>query len=139
LFLSLINLSVPYEGIFIPLRPTPLFSCRGIALLFQKWHIVAADMMERHDWIGVQEELNQLYELHEKGVSDSGKCREFNSRSSLFLQRLEELEAFDIADRVMDLLAGCSPKDFSPCDNRLSTKGSLERLQDRIRDKVEKG
>ena len=38
----------------------------------------------------------------------------------------------------MDLLAGCSPKDFSPCDNRLSTKGSLERLQDRIRDKVEK-
>ncbi len=94
-------------------------------------------MMDRHDWIRVQEELNQLYELHEKGASDPGKCREFNSRSSLFLQRLEELEAFDIADRVMDLLGGCSPKDFSPCDNRLSTKGSLERLQDRIRDRVE--
>ena len=95
-------------------------------------------MMDRHSWTEIQEELNQLYELHEKGASDPGKCREFNSRSSLFLQRLEELEAFDIADRVMDLLAGCSPKDFSPCDNRLSTKGALERLQNRIRDKVEK-
>ena len=96
------------------------------------------NMMERQHWIEIQEELNQLCELHEKGASEPGKCREFNSRSSLFLQRLEELEAFDIADRVMDLLAGCSPKDFSPCDNRLNTKGSLERLQDRIREKVEK-
>jgi hypothetical protein len=95
-------------------------------------------MMDRHSWTEIQEELNQLSELHEKGVSDPGKCREFNSRSALFLQHLEELEAFDIADRVMDLLAGCNPKDFSPCDNRLSTKGTLERLQNRIRDKVEK-
>ena len=94
--------------------------------------------MDRHSWTEIQEELNQLSELHEKGVSDPGKCREFNSRSALFLQHLEELEAFDIADRVMDLLAGCNPKDFSPCDNRLSTKGTLERLQNRIRDKVEK-
>ncbi len=95
-------------------------------------------MMDRHSWTEIQEELNQLSELHEKGAADPGKCREFNSRSALFLQHLEELEAFDIADRVMDLLAGCSPKDFSPCDNRLSTKGTLERLQNRIRDKVEK-
>jgi hypothetical protein len=95
-------------------------------------------MMDRQSWTEIQEELNQLSELHEKGASDPGKCREFNSRSSIFLQHLEELEAFDIADRVMDLLAGCSPKDFSPCDNRLSTKGALERLQNRIRDKLEK-
>ena len=94
--------------------------------------------MDRHSWTEIQEELNQLSELHEKGAADPGKCREFNSRTSLLLQHLEELEAFDIADRVMDLLAGCSPKDFSPCDNRLSTKGTLERLQNRIRDKVEK-
>jgi hypothetical protein len=96
------------------------------------------NMMDRKHWTEIQKELNQLCKLHEKGASEPGKCREFNSRSSLFLQRLEELEAFDIADRVMDLLAGCSPKDFSPCDNRLNTKGSLERLQDRIREKMEK-
>jgi len=94
-------------------------------------------MMDRRDWTEIQEELKQLCELHEKSASEPGKCREFNSRSSLFLERLEELEAFDIADRVMDLLAGCSPKDFSPCDNRLSTKGSLERLQDRVRKKLD--
>jgi hypothetical protein len=36
----------------------------------------------------------------------------------------------------MDLLAGCNPKDTSPCDNRLSTKASLERLQERIKSKI---
>jgi hypothetical protein len=81
--------------------------------------------MDRDNWLKIQTELNRLYELHESGVSDPGKCREFNSQASVFLQRLEDAEAFDIADRVMDLLAGCSPKDFSPCDNRQCTKGSL--------------
>jgi hypothetical protein len=94
--------------------------------------------MDRDDWLKVQKELNRLYELHESGVSDPGRCREFNSQASLFLQRLEDLQAFDVADRVMELLAGCSPKDFSPCENRQCTKGSLERLQHRIREKLEK-
>jgi hypothetical protein len=41
-----------------------------------------------------------------------------------------------MADRVMDLLAGGNPKDTSPCDSRLSTKASLERLQERIKNKM---
>jgi hypothetical protein len=90
--------------------------------------------MDRENWLKVQKELSELYELHERGVSDSGKCREFNSQASLFLQRLEDLQVYDVADRVMELLAGCSPKDFSPCDNRLMTKGALERLKERIRE-----
>ena len=94
--------------------------------------------MYREDWQKVQKELNRLYELHEGGVSDPGKCREFNREASLFLQNLEDLQVYDVADRVMELLAGCSPKDFSPCDNRQCTKGSLERLQHRIREKLEK-
>lgn len=94
-------------------------------------------MVNKRDWTEIQKELNQLCELHEIEASGPGKCREFNSRSSLFLAQLEELEAFDIADRVMDLLAGCSPKDFSPCDNRLSTKASLERLQDMVQKKLD--
>ena len=48
------------------------------------------------------------------------------------------LQAYNISDRVMELLAGCSPKDFSPCENRQCTKSSLERLQHRIREKLEK-
>jgi hypothetical protein len=94
--------------------------------------------MDRDDWLRVQKELNRLHELHESGISNSGKCREFNSQASLFLQELEDLKAYDVADRVMELLAGCSPKDFSPCENRQCTKGSLERLQNRIREKLEK-
>jgi hypothetical protein len=93
--------------------------------------------MERDDWLKIQRELNRLYELHESSVSDPGKCRAFNSQASIFLESLEELKALDMADRFMELLAGCSPKDFSPCDNRLCTKGSLERLQERIRRKLE--
>ena len=93
--------------------------------------------MDRNDWIEINKELIRLYELHEMGVSQPNKCREFNSQASLFLQRLEEIGADDIADKVMKLLAECSPKDFSPCDNRLSTKGSLERLQERIKKKLE--
>jgi hypothetical protein len=93
--------------------------------------------MDRDQWREIQKELARLYELHENGVSQPGKCREFNSQASLFLQRLEDLGIDDMADRVMELLAGCSPKDFSPCDNRLNTKGSLVRLQERIRKKLE--
>jgi hypothetical protein len=92
--------------------------------------------MENDSLQEIQKELSRLYELHERDVSEPGKCREFNSQVSIVLERLEEIKAFDLADRVMDLLAGCSPKDFSPCENRLSTKGSLERLQDRIRDRL---
>jgi len=93
--------------------------------------------MDRENWLKMQKELGELYELHESSVSDPGRCRTFNSRASLFLEMLEERQAWDMADRVMDLLAGCSPKDFSPCENRQCTKGSLERLQDRIREKLE--
>lgn len=92
--------------------------------------------MNRDDWLQIQKELSVLYELHEAAISQTGKCRDFNSHASLLLQHLEELEAFDIADRVMDLLAGCNPKDTSPCENRLSTKASLERLQERIKNKI---
>jgi hypothetical protein len=93
--------------------------------------------MDRDEWREIQKQMDRLYELHERGVSEPGKCREFNSQTSLFLQRLEDLGIDDLADRVMEILGGCSPKDFSPCDNRLNTKGSLERLQERIRRKLE--
>ena len=92
--------------------------------------------MNRDDWLQIQKELSLLYKLHEAAISQTGKCRDFNSSTSILLQHLEELEAFDLADRVMDLLAGCNPKDTSPCDNRLSTKTSLERLQERIKNRI---
>lgn len=92
--------------------------------------------MDREDWLKIQKELDRLYDLHESAVSNPGKCREFNSQASLFLEKLEEMGASSVSDRVMDILAGCSPKDFSPCDNRQNTKGSLERLKKQIEDKA---
>ena len=93
--------------------------------------------MERDVWLSLERELQRLYDLHESSVADPAKCRTFNSQASLLLERLEEVQAWDLADRVMELLAGCSPKDFSPCDNRQCTKGCLERLQEKIRAKLE--
>ena len=72
--------------------------------------------MDREDWLKMQKELSNLYELHESSVSYPEGCRTFNSRASLFLEMLEDRQAYDMADRVMELLAGCSPKDFSPCE-----------------------
>jgi len=82
--------------------------------------------------------VEKLSEIHEKGVSDPTKCREFNSSAAILLNRLEELGATAAADRMMDILGGCSPKDFSPCDNRQLTKGALERLGEWIKEKAEK-
>ncbi len=92
--------------------------------------------MDRHQLTKLLEEAEKLYKLHEAGVSDPTKCREFNSKASLYLEMLEEMGADGLADRMMDILGGCSPKDFSPCDNRLKTKGALERLIERIRDSL---
>jgi hypothetical protein len=79
-------------------------------------------------------EVQELLQLHEKTSVNPSKCREFNARAALLLNRLEELEQFPLADRMMDLLSGCSPKDFSSCDNNQRTKGALERLIARISD-----
>ena len=107
-----------------------------IALIFLNDGYLSRMAIKREDWLQINKELSLLYEMHEAAISQTGKCRDFNSRASILLQHLEELEAFDMADRVMDLLAGCNPKDTSPCDSRLSTKASLERLQERIKNKM---
>ncbi len=88
------------------------------------------------DWAEILKEVEEIYELHEQGVSDPKKCREFNSRASLFLSKMEDMGVDQMADRMMDILGGCSPKDFSTCDNRQNTKGALERLRDRVKDNL---
>ena len=82
----------------------------------------------------ILEEVKGLYELHQSTQTDPIKCREFNSVASIFLDRMEDLELYALADRMMDVLGGCSPKDFSHCDNHQKTNGALERLIERIRE-----
>jgi len=92
--------------------------------------------MATANWAEILKEVEELYELHERGSADPKKCREFNSRASLFLSKMEDMGINLMADRMMDILVGCSPKDFSPCDNHQNTKGALERLRDKARENL---
>lgn len=98
-----------------------------------------SDKANKKEWIEIQKELEELNRLHDETTSSSIKCREFNSRSALFLQKLEDMGYDRIADMVMDLIGGCSPKDFSHCDNHERTKGLLERIRVRVKESIEQG
>lgn len=74
----------------------------------------------------------ELYRLHEEMSISPERCREFNRRCALFLDRVEDLGMGQMALRVMDLLASCSPKDQSSCENATRTKGILERIRERL-------
>jgi hypothetical protein len=100
---------------------------------------IHGENMDRQKWEEILNEIEKLNALHEEGASNPKKCRDFNAHASLFLDRLEGMGAIELADRMMDLLAGCSPKDFSPCDNRQLTKGSLERLTETAKAYIKKG
>jgi hypothetical protein len=82
-------------------------------------------------WL-ILKDIEELCELHQKTQTDPMKCREFNSLACIFLDKIESLKLNSIADRMMDILSGCSPKEFSHCENHQQTKGSLERLKERI-------
>jgi uncharacterized protein with von Willebrand factor type A (vWA) domain len=95
------------------------------------------DKVHRKEWIEIQKELDELYTLHEETTTNSAKCREFNRLSAAFLQKLEDIGCDRIANMFMDLLSGCSPKDFSHCDNHEQTKGTLERIIARVKESLE--
>jgi hypothetical protein len=86
--------------------------------------------LERHKEI--IQEVEALCIMHER-ISQSSECREFNRRASLLLQRLEDAGCGSLADRAMDLLASCNPKDLSQCDSTQRAKDYLERLKELAR------
>ena len=90
----------------------------------------------RKEWIDIQKELEELHRLHEETTTNSAKCRVFNRLSAVFLQKLEDIGCDRIEDMFMDLLGGCSPKDFSHCDNHERTKGTLERIRARVEESL---
>lgn len=65
--------------------------------------------------------------MHEK-LTQSEECREFNRRAALLLEKLEYSGYNRLADRAMDLLASCNPKDLSKCDCIQRARDILERL-----------
>ena len=74
-----------------------------------------------------------------RGSLKSSECREFNRRTGLLLQRLEDSGFNRLADRTMDLLASCNPKDLSQCDSVQRARDILERLRELARENLENG
>ena len=85
----------------------------------------------------ILQEIEALCNMHEK-LTQSSECREFNRRTALLLQRLEDAGFSRLADRAMDLLASCNPKDLSQCDSVQRARDILERLRVLARENQEK-
>jgi hypothetical protein len=64
----------------------------------------------------ILQEIEALCIMHGK-LTQSSECREFNRRAALLLETLEDAGLSRMADRAMDLLASCNPKDLSQCDS----------------------
>lgn len=83
--------------------------------------------------VEILQEIEALCIMHEK-ITQSSECREFNHRTALLLQRLEDSGCNRLADRTMDLLASCNPKDLSQCDSVQRARDVLQRLREMARE-----
>jgi len=66
----------------------------------------------RQERTQILQEIEALCNVHEK-PTQSSECRDLNRRTAQLLQNLEDAGFFRLADRAMDLLASCNPKDLS--------------------------
>ncbi len=96
-------------------------------------------MTEIKGWAEALKEVEELCKIHGDAIADFERCREFNGRLSGLLASLEDMDSPQIADRAMDTLSSCSPKVGSHCENSMRTRGMLERLRDRIKDRASEG
>ena len=94
--------------------------------------VMTCDQQERAE---ILQEIEALHIMHEK-ITQSSECREFNHHTALLLQRLEDAGLNRLADRTMDLLASCNPKDHSQCDSIQRAKDVLQRLRDLARESL---
>ena len=78
-------------------------------------------------------EIEALCIMHQK-ITQSSECRDFNHRAALLLERLEDAGFNRLADRAMDLLACCNPKDLSQCDSVQRARDVLERMREMARE-----
>jgi hypothetical protein len=74
-------------------------------------------------------EIEALCIMHQK-ITQSSECRDWSRRAALLLERLEDAGFNRLADRAMDLLACCNPKDLSQCDSVQRTRDVLERMRE---------
>ena len=90
---------------------------------------------DEQEFAEILQEIEALCIRHEK-ITQSSECREFNHRTALLLQRLEDSGCNRLADRTMDLLASCNPKDLSQCDSVQRARDVLQRLREVARESL---
>jgi hypothetical protein len=101
-------------------------------------HLLLTMIQDKPEHTEILQEIEALYTMHEK-ISQSSECREFSGRCALLLQRLEDAGFSRLADRAMDLLASCNPKDLSQCDSVQRARDIMERLRVLARETFSKG
>ncbi len=99
-------------------------------------HISLTMPYDEQECTEILKEIEALCNMHDK-ITQSSECREFNRLAALLLQKLEDAEYYRLADRALDLLASCNPKDLSQCDSVQRARGVLERLRDMARENLE--
>ena len=77
----------------------------------------------------ISDEIETLCIMHQK-ITQSSECRDWSRRAALLLERLEDAGFNRLADRAMDLLACCNPKDLSQCDSVQRAREVLERMRE---------
>ncbi len=91
---------------------------------------------DRQEAREILQEIEAICIMHQK-ITHSSECRDFNHRAALLLERLENAGFDRLADRAMDLLACCNPKDLSQCDSVQRARDVLERMREMARESLE--
>ncbi|MEN8141671.1 MAG: hypothetical protein ABFR97_10660 [Thermodesulfobacteriota bacterium] len=76
----------------------------------------------------IEKELARAVELHQRTSSDYQKCVEFNRLMSDLLGRAEDAGLNRLADRIMDILMECNPKEGSSCEKSSRVGERVKRL-----------
>ena len=64
----------------------------------------------------VMQELFSINHLNEQAVSNHDKCREFSENLSDLVVVLEDMKLYRTADKLINILINCKPKDASHCE-----------------------
>jgi hypothetical protein len=94
-------------------------------------------VQEGRESTAILHEIETLCIMHEK-ITRSSECREFNRRTALLLQKLEDAGFNRLADRAMDLLGPPAIPRTSPSGDSIQrARDALERLRDLARENLE--
>ena len=76
----------------------------------------------------IKQDLQKACSLHERAVSDYAKCVEFSKLMSDLLERLEDRNCCQTADKVMTVLLECNPKEGSHCDKAVHVQEKMKKI-----------